>query len=279
MWLWVWCEVGRLFLLLALLDFSLATLTRRGIANGIGSSSNRPIVKTDIIMGNGGAVKAVASFSKGFVLSIPTGDILIVSCVNCIARRIPATKGGSLRVILGRSAGALSRIIIVNCNARHGNSIADSMTDIGTSGFMGKTIGSIKRLVRKGMTNLTVAGPGNSPAKDARVHLHNAGAVNKTGATPLMLVSKVPKRLNAITPRSIRDISILGSNSTTTVCNAHNAGNIVLVAAGRTGKISVGRIRCGNCIDASLVTGGLSVLGTSRFHALCPSRSRKTSAS
>lgn len=208
------------------------TFTRVGIAKVMASPSNRPIVNTGILIGRA-SVKTVASLSKRFAMGTPRGNSLIISCVNCLAGAVGVSNGGGVGIILDRSDGTLSRMVIVNCNDMGGRGLASSI-----SGVASRTIGrhpmtALKRTLTNGLTNIHTRDADNIPNRRLRVHVHNIGAVGNDDS-PLCIVSNMPCRdVDSVGPTSITSVRILGSTSTASVCNTHNTGKIVLVRAGR----------------------------------------------
>lgn len=79
-----------------------------------------PIMNTDIVVGNA-ASNAVASLSKGFIVSVPIKTALDISCVGVGAGRLAVARGlvrgvGSLGICLRkRVAAGARRIIMMNC--------------------------------------------------------------------------------------------------------------------------------------------------------------------
>lgn len=192
----------------------------------------KPMTKTGIIIGKA-AGKGVSSVSKGIILrGIPGGSALIVSFVNCAARRIGIDGRTAVRIGLIRSTGTLRRIIIVNCNSLSGGRIADTVASLGTSSLViniDKT--SVSTSLRNGVNNLIVGGLKDT-GSNAAFRLHNVASVGSKG-TPLVIVSNFPNNsVHSLARSSVGSVSILGSTSTNTVCKAHTTTNIVLVAAG-----------------------------------------------
>lgn len=219
-----------------------------GVGNAVGSSTKRPVVNTGMVLGKSTAMKDVASVSNGFSLSIPDGTALRISCVNCGARSIPVKGGSFLGVALGRSARALSRIIIMNCNSRGGIGIVNSVTSISDGTLRSHTIPSISGVLANRVSNIAVARRDNGPKRSTNaVHVHNINSF-KTAPDPLILMSKLPNSLDSLAPTSVSGVSILGSTSSTTVCNSHTTGNIVLMAAGGKGRNGT-HVVCGNSIN------------------------------
>lgn len=140
------------------------TISRaKAVGNGVISSCKRPIVNTGIGIGNA-AGNAVASVSKGFALGGMSNNALIVSFVNCGALRISMGKAGLTGVVVRRSARILSRIIIMNCNARGGRSLANSMAIISRGLFgSGNAIPGPLSTVRNRIPNLHVAQSSTTP--------------------------------------------------------------------------------------------------------------------
>lgn len=126
---------------------------------------------------------------------------------------------------------------MINCNARGGIAMANSITDmsnrrLGTSpaaGLAGNVMNHVPNIVNFRATSR----PNNN---NAAVHVHNAGSLND--GSPLIMVSNIPSHSNNVGqlgPARVRSVSMLGSTSTT-VCNTHTTGNMVLVAAGHKGR-------------------------------------------
>lgn len=226
---------------------SLSTRRNGVIDNIVASVGNRPVVNTGIVRGSSRSIKAIASISNGFALTLsgPT-TALIISCVNCLAGRIPMNDRSILGVVLSRSARGLRRIIIVNCNSMGGDSLANTINSVRMSGIRNVDIGSMSRVLRKHASNLCVMRGSKVPNTDSAIHVHNNGSVSNNGR-PLCVVSNVPicpdtstdratlDPLGSVPASSVRSVRILGSTSSATVCNSHNTGNIVVMAAGGNG--------------------------------------------
>lgn len=227
--------------------FSLDMSTRAvATANGIGSTAKSPVVNTSVMRGKGASGNAVAGLGNSFSLGIPTGTALVISCVNVGARRVTVGKGGGVSMALSSSAGTLSRIIIVNCNATGQGSVANSITAIDSRMLDTIPMTSTARTLRNGVTNMRVAAARNSPSTRVGVHMHNNNSVANSGA-PLFVMSNFPMRsVDSVPTSSVRSVAMLGSTSSATVCNSHNTGNMVLMAAGDKGRKGLD-MSCGAC--------------------------------
>lgn len=230
---------------------------KHAIANGVVSSAKRPLVNMSMLIGNA-AINAVASFSNGCSLRIPSnGRVLIVSCVKCGARSVAMKGDGRLGVGVRTSARTLSRIIIINCNIVGGHSLANSVTSIGTTSVMGSPTSGTVRTLRKRIPNLSVMHGSNGTASNMAVGVHKRHSLSSIGSrfnggitgTPLFVVSNVRKNsFSSVTPTSVRSVRILGSTSSATVCNSRNTGKMVVVAAGGNTRNGAG-FSCGNCFN------------------------------
>lgn len=234
----------------------------QALANAIISGFKSPIVNTGIVIGKA-AVNGVASIGNAFAIrGMPSSTMLRVSCVNFGALRIPMGNRAAFGVALRRSARGLRRMIIINCNSSIGGSLAATIADMDDGSFLTNTIGSPVRVISKGMTKIIIGDiTTTSPGADNDVRIHKTSSLGTNG-DPLVIVSNVPKKsLHGLTRSSVRSVAMLGSNSTTTVCNSHNTGNMVLMAAGRKGTNGAA-VACSNCIRRSFITDGPSILST-----------------
>lgn len=210
--------------------------TRRvAIGNIIASTaSRRPLVKAAIRIGNANA-NAVANVSNSCALpGMSGGTILMFSSVNFRSRRVTMNKHAAVGIMLGRTTRLLSRIIIVNCNTIGGDSLADSVTAMGNSRVARAIANGTVSTLRNGMGNMRIA-DNNNPKTAPGILVHNMAAMGNAG--PLCMISNVPMNsgVGFLGDGSVTSVRMLGSTSTTTVCNAHTSGNIVLVAAGGNG--------------------------------------------
>lgn len=218
------------------------------VANVMRSAGGRPVVKMSMVIGNA-AGKAIASVSKGCDLSIrKSGDMLMFSFMKCMAGRIAIKDRGAVGMALTRSSGVVSRMIIVNFRSRGGKGLATTMTSIDTRALRSEPITGVKRTLRNVIPNLGVDVRNNSPGGIPGLGVHNTAAFhreNSSGSSgggfsmisnsPLVLVSNIrvaTRSLGRLGPGSVSGVSFLGSTSTSTVCNAETAFNIVLIAAG-----------------------------------------------
>lgn len=218
-----------------------------GMSKIIGSTANRPVVNTGIIRGKINAGKIVAGLSKRFALRIPRGTSLVVDCVNCLRRSISAGKGSTFGVVVGRSAGALSRIIMMKCKIRGGMGLAKTITTISSGSLRGHPMAGISGTVRKLLPKMAIVSKAKRPkGSGAAVQMHNIKALGGSG--PVCIMSNLPMSdVGRISPDSVRGVSMLGSTSSTTVCNSHTTGKMVLVAAGGK-KSGTPALHCSNCI-------------------------------
>lgn len=206
---------------------------RRGGAtgNGIVSSANRPMVNTSMMRRNA-AGNAIASVGNGFALGLDApGTGVRVSFVNCGARMLTTRSNGLVTMGLISSARLLSRIIMMNCNSRGGIGVANTITAVSSGALTSEPVSGVSRNLRNLTPNMAMAGTNNRPNRSANgVLVHNLNSFGTS--SPVILVSNMRNSVGIISPGSVRDVSMLGSTSSTTVCNSGTTGNMVLVAAG-----------------------------------------------
>lgn len=227
---------------------------RQAVAKII-SSSVKPLVNIGMLVGNADG-KYVASLSNGFALAAArTGPIVMFSCVNCAARRVPIGNGTPVGMVVTKSARRLRRIIIATLNVGHSRGTlscgmrrigASTVASGGSTGFIGS--------LDNGMTNIGVGTSSSNMNNMSGMIVHNAGSVVRSSGT-LCMVSNIPvfsnhnatkngrfssrkssRPVTSVGPRSVRSVSILANTTTTTLCNSRTTGNTVIVAAGGNGR-------------------------------------------
>lgn len=150
------------------------------------------------------------------------------------------------------SARALNRIMIATLNVGHrGGTLNCTVRRMGNSTLLRTHRAGLTGTLANGISNIRVVHSDGNPNNSSGVRLHNTGSMANLGR-PLVIISNIPVsgfaktdggsvsgpalsvngKLSSVGTRSVRSVSILGNTSTTTLCNSHTNGNIVLVAAG-----------------------------------------------
>lgn len=174
-----------LYVYVVRLFLSTITFTRARIAKRMTSMEKRSVVNTGMAMGKASG-KAVASVSNGFAVGMSSGGkALTISFVNCGAGRIGVNRGTHLRVILRRSARALSRIMIMNCNARAGGDLAKTVDSIGSSTLAHSISAAATKTLSNGVTNMSAHTISTHPNEKVGLRVHGVN-------DPLFMVSNVP---------------------------------------------------------------------------------------
>lgn len=256
---------------------------RRGgrISNGIRSTGKVPLVKTSMVVGKAGA-NVVASVRNGFTLSTGRNSVVMVDCVNVGSTRIGIPTGKRVEIVLGRSSRLVSRIMIANCNSFGGTACAKSTSILGASGLRSLPIISMTRVVRTGVPKLDSMTDSSRPNSGTAIQIHKVTSVG-TSARPLCMLSNIPmtsesvdnldtgtdtKKLNlvrALGPTSVRDVAMLGSTTSTSLCKTGKSGNMVLVAAGGKGRNGV-EIDVRTACNVASVTCGCHPVVKNRRH-------------
>lgn len=208
---------------------------RGGIANVIGSGTNVPVINTAVVRGKD-AGNAISSLSKGFDLRVGDRKAVLVSCVNCVARRVGIGGGSGLVVALRRSARALSRMIIMNCNTVRGHSMSATVSAMGKKGVSRVPASGVSRDLINVSSNVALRRVDKRPKTTPTVQIQKTNSVGDKGS-PLFMVSNCPaastRLFGGVGPTSVTSVRVLGSTTSSTVCNSGTKGNMVVIAAGR----------------------------------------------
>lgn len=167
----------------------------RAYANVIGSTANRAIVNTSVLVGKADG-KAIASVSNGFSLGNIGGKaVLHVSCMKFRAGRI-ACGNGPLRVALGSSSGTLRRIMMATLNVGGSTGGLNCTIDsVGTRSLGEANNTGLTTNLCNGTSNIHVRSTPNNNASTMSVSIHNLSSVGN-GARPLLVLSNIPVRGN-----------------------------------------------------------------------------------
>lgn len=220
------------------------TITRRGVAIGkiMASVGNRGLPNTAIMMRNA-PEKTVASVSNACAVSMGGGRGLAFSCLKVTDRAVTIKSGGVVGMALGRGRSVLRRMAVITFKGRGGRDMVSSVRAM-RIGSLEIPSDGLAATLSKHVTKIVSCRADNRPKRSGtRFFVHNMASFNTKGMSPLVLVSGIRMSsgsLSQLRPSSVRDFSVLGSTATATLCNTHNTGNMVLIAAGRKGRKGVG---------------------------------------
>lgn len=211
------------------------------------SPGGRPLVNMKIVVG-GATTKAVASISKECSVRIPSGGtVLSFSCINCGEGRVEMKGRDIVGISLRRRSILVSRIIIMKCNDRGGIGLAKTITTVSISRTLtNHSITGISSTLRKLVPKLSIGRDSNvTKGGSSGLLVHNLNAVG--GTSPLVIISSVPSTsVGQLGVGSVRDVAMLGSTATSSICNSHTTGNIVLIGAGSNGNLRGARVAFSN---------------------------------
>lgn len=222
-------------------------------------------------MGNS-AVKAVASVSNGFGLSIPTGVspvIFRISCVKCTSGRTAPRGARKFAVHLTRSSRILRRMRVVTCNGRDGVSIATTVSSVDGGSLLESPDKDITGTLSKTIAKLSSMRISNRPkTRSPSVCIQNAKSLSSRLSGPLVLISKIRHSFFRVSLRRVRDVAILGSTTSATIFNMHNTGKIILIAAQQKATKGPG-VSLGSSFNLARTLHGLGKISDCACTALC----------
>lgn len=263
--------MGTIFLVYVFILISTNKFTRGAgdVSNAIERGNDgRAIVNTAMRIGKARGKIVAGRGKRCAVGGMSPKRMLIFSVVNVGAIRGAMNDRGQVSMLVSTKM-LVSRIMIANCRARHGISLAKSMSDLDSSRFVRAGPLDLRRTLGKGVSNIRMVGGSNTPNNKVAVGVHKTDSV-ATNDSPLCIVSNFPlpvsssplrDPLTAVSPSTVRDVSVLGSMSSATVCKTRKTGNIILVAAG--GKsTNVDRVSIGTACNVDGLTGSVPVLNT-----------------
>lgn len=243
---------------------------RRGHIAKAMASRKRPLPNISMRLGKTSS-NAVASVSKGCSVRTPIGNALIFHFMKVGAIRRPIGGQGIVGIALSSRDGRLRRMVMMTCTATGGCDFAKTTSAVGTNRVRGLRASDMSHMLRNAMSNMRTDTTDNRPKASTRVHVHNVNSVG-TSDTPLCIISNIPfsNDIGSVGPSSVSSVAILGSTTSTTLCNSHNTGNIVVVAAGRKRRSSGTAMGIGTSLKNSGHTiHSCSHIDASRCFRLC----------
>lgn len=182
-------------------------ITVRGI---ILDSEGEPLIGVTIRDKKVASIGTVTDINGEFQLSVPEGDILLLTSVGYKPQEVKAkTAGGKLRIIMESDTELLDEVVVVAYGGQKKVSVTGAISSIGTKDLKQSSAANLSVALAGRLPGLTAMQSSGQPGNDDVVlYLRGVGTTNS--ATPLILIDGVPRSgISSVDPNEVESISIL----------------------------------------------------------------------
>ena len=180
----------------------------------------------------------ITDMDGNFVLSVPAGAMLEISCIGYTTQVVPASQ--NLTVAMEPENRALDEAVVIAYGQQKKVTITGAVSAMGNDDIMKSPVANVANALQGNLPGVSAVQPSGMPGADEpEIRIRGVGSLNS--ADPLVLVDGVERPFSQLDPNEIESISVLKDASATAVFGVRGANGVILVTTkrGTTGKASV----------------------------------------
>ena len=182
---------------------------------------------------------AITDMDGNFVLSVPRGSTLEISCVGYATKEVQVT-GPRMTIQMELDTDALDESVVIAYGQQKKVTITGAVSAVSGEGLMKAPVANVANALQGNLPGVSAVQPSGMPGADEPViRIRGVGSLNS--AEPLVLVDGVERSFSQLDANEIESISVLKDASATAVFGVRGANGVILVTTkrGTTGKASV----------------------------------------
>ena len=180
----------------------------------------------------------ITDMDGNFVLSVPAGAMLEISCIGYTTQVVPASQ--NLTVAMEPENRALDEAVVIAYGQQKKVTITGAVSAMGNDDIMKSPVANVANALQGNLPGVSAVQPSGMPGADEpEIRIRGVGSLNS--ADPLVRVDGVERPFSQLDPNEIESISVLKDASATAVFGVRGANGVILVTTkrGTTGKASV----------------------------------------
>ena len=181
----------------------------------------------------------ITDLDGNFVLSVPRGATLEVSCIGYATQTVQVT-GRTLTVRMEQESHLLDDAVVIAYGQQKKVTITGAVSAVGSDELLKAPVANVANALQGNLPGVSAVQPSGMPGADEPViRIRGVGSLNS--AEPLVLVDGVERSFSQLDANEIESISVLKDASATAVFGVRGANGVILVTTkrGTEGKASV----------------------------------------
>ena len=181
----------------------------------------------------------ITDLDGNFVLSVPRGATLEVSCIGYATQTVEVT-GRNITVRMEPESHLLEDAVVIAYGQQKKVTITGAVSAVGSDELLKAPVANVANALQGNLPGVSAVQPSGMPGADEPViRIRGVGSLNS--AEPLVLVDGVERSFSQLDANEIESISVLKDASATAVFGVRGANGVILVTTkrGSEGKASV----------------------------------------
>ncbi len=184
-----------------------------------------------------GTMNGVMTDNEGrFVISVPQGSTLEISCIGFATQTVAAADG--MKVVLKEDAEFLDEVVVVGYGAQKKENLTGAVASVNVGKTLeSRPIADVGRGLQGSTPGLTIQVGSSEVGSDPRIRIRGQVGSSQGSSDPLILLDNVEiPSINLVNPDDIESISVLKDAASASIYGAKGAFGVILITSKKGAK-------------------------------------------
>ena len=210
------------------LALSLAALAQNASLGGVvRDSAGEPVVGAFIVQ-QGTANGTMTDDGGTFLLSVPSGAVVEVSCIGYETQTITVTGDQTLDIVLKDDSQMLEETVVIGYGVQKKSVVTAAISSISAEDLKATPQTRVDNVLQGLTSGVVVTQTSGAPNAGSQVRIRGVGSIN--GSDPLYIIDGMPSGgIDYLNPNDIERIEVLKDAASGAVYGARAANGVVLI--------------------------------------------------
>ena len=231
-----------LIILLLLLSRD-ASLSAQDVAvkiNGVLKDGAGTPIEGASIQRKNGTVLGISNADGGFSVTVPKGEILIVSSKGYLDLELVVTSAVTLNLRMERQTVSMDDVVVVGYGTQKKKAVTGAVASVGFDKFKDRSFANVAQSLEGMIAGVNITTSQGAPGFGPTIKIRGTSSIT-AGTTPLYVVDGMALEnfdLNQLNPQDIQSVEVLKDAASSAIYGSRGANGVILVTTklGRAGK-------------------------------------------
>ena len=231
----------RLFALLSVLlgmAVSFGAFAQKQTVTGTVLDSTGPVVGAVL---QGKDANAVTDLDGKFAITVSPNDVLTVSCLGYVSKKVPVDGRTKLNITLEEDAFVMEDAVVVGYGTTKKTNLTGAVSVVKADELKDRSALDVGHMLQGAVPGLNVTSGSGRPGQAATLNIRGWNSIN--GGSPLVLIDGVEGDIQYINPADVDNISVIKDAAAAAIYGAKGSAGVILVTTKTGSKEKDGRAK------------------------------------
>jgi TonB-linked SusC/RagA family outer membrane protein len=222
--------------------FTIGVFAQETTLKGVVTSADdgQPLPGVTIAI-KGTTTGTITDFDGNYVLSAPTGVVLIYSFVGMVSQELEYNGQAEMNVVLETETLGLDEVIVIGYGTQKKSVVTAAISSVSAEELEKSSPTRIEDALKGKVSGVQITQSSGQPGSDSKVRIRGIGTINNS--EPLYIVDgmAVDGGINYLNPSDISSVEVLKDAASAAIYGTRGANGVILVTtkSGSKGKATI----------------------------------------